>query len=189
MNLLDPDLFPYTRVNGSTFPAADDGLKNSTPPVSSPTYATAILDFVRANAPDTFDGQPVGFGQTFFSSITAQQAGTDNPGILGLFDLEVWGAPISRPQRDPNNGNFIYQRFQRGIMHYTAGQGTRGILLADYLKQIILGPSRAPALPGDLADQARGSKYFAQYCPGASGWLCRPGELPGTNLEFAFEQG
>ncbi len=190
VNLLDPEIFPYTRVNGSVFPGPDEGLKNATPRVFDPNYATAILDFVRANAPDSFANQPVQFGATFFNTVSPEQAGTDDPGILGLLALEVWGAPISRPQADPTNANFIYQRFQRGIMHFTAGQGTRGILLADYLKQILLGSERAGAnLPGDLREQAQGSRYFAQYCPGAERWLCRPAELPGTDLTFAFERG
>jgi hypothetical protein len=140
---------------------------------------------VRANAPDTFEGQPVGFTRTFFESISPQQAGTDNPGILGLFDLEVWGAPISPPRRDPTNAGFVYQRFQRGIMHFAAGQGTRGVLLADYLKAIL----RDRDLPADLREQALTSRFFAQYCPGAERWLCRPAELPSTDLTFAFEPG
>ena len=37
MNVLDPEIFPYTRVNGSIFPGPDDTLKNSTPRVSDPT--------------------------------------------------------------------------------------------------------------------------------------------------------
>jgi hypothetical protein len=185
LNLLDPELFSYTRVNGSVFPSPDEGLKNGTPRVADPAYSTAILDFVRANAPDTFEGQPVGFTRTFFESISPRQAGTDNPGVLGLFDLEVWGAPISAPRRDPSNANFVYQRFQRGIMHFAAGQGTRGILLADYLKAIL----RDRDLPADLREQALASRFFAQYCPGAERWLCRPTELPGTDLTFAFEQG
>jgi hypothetical protein len=194
MNVLDPEIFPYTRVNGSIFPGPDDALKNQTPAVGSPNYATAILDFVRANAPDTFQGQPTQFMTTFFNSVSPQQAGTNDPNLLGLFSLEIWGAPISRPQADPSNANFIYQRFQRGIMHYTAGQGTRGILLADYLKQIMLGPTLpggAPnqTLPPDLAQQAQGSKYFAQYCPGGTRWLCRPNDLTDTDLTFAFERG
>jgi hypothetical protein len=194
MNVLDPEIFPYTRVNGSIFPGPDDTLKSQTPQVGSSNYATAILDFVRANAPDNFQGQPTNFQTTFFNSVSPQQAGTDNPNLIGLFDLEIWGAPISRPQPDPSNANFIYQRFQRGIMHYTAGQGTRGILLADYLKQIILGPTLpggAPnqTLPPDLAQQAQGSKYFAQYCPGGTRWECRPNDLTDTDLTFAFERG
>jgi hypothetical protein len=194
MNVLDPEIFPYTRVNGSIFPGPDDNLKNATPKVSDPNYATAILAFVRDNAPDQFMGQQVNFGQTFLSSVTAAQANTSDPNLLGLFDLEIWGAPISQPAPDPSNANFIYQRFQRGIMHYTVGQGTRGILLADYVKQILYGstlPGGAPNqnLPADLAQQAQGSKYFGQYCPGATRWLCRPNALADSDLTFAFEQG
>ncbi len=194
MNVLDPEIFPYTRVNGSIFPGPDDTLKNSTPRVSDPNYGSAILQFVRDNAPDQFQGQPVNFGMTFFNSVSPQQANTTDQNIIGLLDLEIWGAPISKPAADPGNGNFIYQRFQRGIMHYTAGQGTRGILLADYVKQILLGPTLPggltnPTLPVDLAQQAQTSKYFSQYCPGGTRWLCRPAALSDSDLTFAFEQG
>ena len=92
------------------------------------------------------------------------------------------------PRRGPANVGFIYQRFQRGIMHYCAGVGTDSILLADYLKQIMLGPG-APNLPQDLQQQASGSRFFAQYCRGGTRWSCRPGDLPGSDLTFAFEQG
>jgi hypothetical protein len=195
MNVLDPEIFPYTRVNGSIFPAPDDVLKNATPRVSDANYGSAIVQFVRDNAPDQFMGQPVNFGQTFFNSVSPQQANTGDANLIGLFDLEIWGAPISKPAPDPSNSNFIYQRFQRGIMHYTAGQGTRGILLADYLKQIMIGstlPAGAgsnPNLPQDLQQQAQGSKYFGQYCPGGTRWLCRPNDLSNSDLTFAFEQG
>jgi hypothetical protein len=186
VNLLDPEIFPYTQVNGSTFPAPDPSLKALTPQVSDPNYATAILDFVRLNAPDTFNDRLVGFGRTFFGSVQPSRAGTSDPGILGLLDLEVWGVPISRPQPDPSNQNFIYQRFQRGIMHFDASTGaTRGILLADYLKSILTGQN----LPGDLRQQSQGSRLYVQYAPGAPLWLARPFDLPGTDLTFAFEQG
>jgi hypothetical protein len=182
MNLLDPDIFPYERVNGSMLPAPEAGMKNETPGVSSPNYGSDIVDFVRANAPDSFEGQTVAFSKTFFGLITAAIAGSDNP----LFNLEVWGAPISRPRRDPSNSNFVYQRFQRGVMHFDAGTGrTQGLLLADYLKAILRGRD----LPFDLAQAARGSKYFNQYCAGNTRWLCRPADLPATDLTFAFEPG
>ena len=186
VNVLDPEIFPYTQVNGSTFPAPDPSLKALTPQVGDPSYDTAILDFVRLNAPDTFNDRPVGFGRTFFSSVPPSRAGSSDPGILGLRDLEVWGVPISRPQSDPSNQNFIYQRFQRGIMHYDASTGaTRGILLADYLKSILTGQN----LPADLRQQAQFSRLYVQYAPGAPTWLARPWDLPGTDLTFAFEQG
>jgi hypothetical protein len=171
INSLDPEIFPYTRVNGSVFPSPDDQLKAQTPAVGSPEYAN-ILSFIQSVTPDQFNGQPVNFWQTF------QARG----------GLEVLGAPISRPQPDPSNNNFIYMRFQRVILHYRAGIGTEPLLLADYLKQIMLGPG-APNLPSDLQQQASGSRFFAQYCRGGTRWICRPGDLPGSDLTFAFEQG
>ncbi len=182
MNLLDPDIFPYNRVNGSSLPSADPALKAETPEVSSAGYGPEMLDFVRANAPDSFEGQSVAFSKTFFGLITVAIAGSDDP----LFNLEVWGAPISRARRDPGNANFIYQRFQRGVMHFDATTGrTQGLLLADYLKGILRGRD----LPADLALSARPSKYFDQYCPSSVRWVCRPVDLPATDLTFAFEQG
>jgi hypothetical protein len=171
INLLDPEIFPYTRVNGSVFPSPDDQLKAQTPAVGSPEYAN-IIPFIQMNTPDQFSGQPVNFWQTF------QARG----------GLEVLGAPISHPQPDPSNANFIYMRFQRVILHYRQGIGTEPLLLADYLKQIMLGPN-APNLPQDLQQQASSSRFYAQYCRGGTRWICRPDALPGTDLTFAFEQG
>ena len=169
INMLDPEIFPYTRVNGSTFPGPDPQLKDNTPQVASPSYSTDILSFVNANVPDNFGGQPVGFLEHFNST----------GGLI------IWGAPISSPAPDPANANFVYQRFQRGIMHYIAGTGTESILLADYLKAILMNQN----VPSDLADQSRESRYFNQYCPGQTAWLCRPNDLPATDLTFAFVQG
>jgi hypothetical protein len=169
INMLDPEIFPYTMVNGSTFPGPDENLKNNTPQVGSPTYGVDILNFVNQWVPDTFAGQPVNFLQHFNSTG----------------GLVIWGAPISQPAPDPANGNFIYQRFQRGIMHYIAGTGTESILLADYLKAILMGQN----VPADLQAQSRESRYYAQYCPGNPQWLCRPNDLPATDLTFAFVQG
>jgi hypothetical protein len=171
INLLDPDIFPYTRVNGSVFPSPDDQIKRQTPAVGTPEYAN-ILTFIQSVTPDTYNGQPVNYWQTF----------------MARGGLEVLGAPISPPQQDPSNSNFIYMRFQRVILHYRAGIGTEPLLLADYLKQVMLGPG-APNLPTDLQGQASTSRFFAQYCRGGTRWICRPGDLPGTDLTYAFEQG
>ena len=185
MNVLDADLFPYTRVNGSTFPAADPGVKQATPPVSDPSYSSKIIDFVHAVAPDDALGQPVRFGQKFFTTVSASVAGSSAPGIQALLDLEVWGAPISKPTADPKNKGFIYQRFQRGIMHYMADQQTtQTILVADYLKEIL---TNAQDLPADLRQEAQGSRLFGQYCPQQPNWVCRPKDLPATDLTGAFE--
>lgn len=169
INMLDPEIFPYTKVNGSTFPGPDTTLKNNTPQVGSPTYSVDILNFVQQNVPDTFNGQQVNFLQHFNATG----------------GLVIWGAPISQPAPDPSNGGFIYQRFQRGIMHFIAGTGTESILLADYLKAILM----AQNVPLDLQAQSQESRFWGQYCPGNAQWLCRPNNLPGTDLTFAFVQG
>jgi hypothetical protein len=59
LNLLDEGLLPYTTFNGSVVPAPDAQLKSRTPSAEAAGYGAAILDFVRANAPDTFEGEPV----------------------------------------------------------------------------------------------------------------------------------
>jgi hypothetical protein len=169
INMLDPEIFPYTQVNGSTFPAPDTTMKNNTPQVGSPTYSEDMNAFIQANVPDSALGQPVNFNQTFNS----------------LGGLTIWGAPISAPQADPGNANFIYQRFQRGIMHYVVGQGTQSILLADYLKAILMNKD----VPPDLAAQSRETRFFGQYSAGSTLWLSRPNDLPGTDLTFAFVNG
>ncbi len=186
LNLLDPGLLSFTRINGSTFPAADGRLAAAAPRPGQPNYGAAIVDFVRGNAPETFNGQPVRFFSTFSGSVTfadAFPAGRGDPNLLPLINLEIWGVPTSAPAVDPNNGNFIYQRFQRGIMHYDAGcRCTQGLLLADYLKALITGER----LPADLEQQARNSPFLRQYNPDAPQGLARPAALAGTDLRDAF---
>jgi hypothetical protein len=185
LNLLDAGLMPYTRINGSTFPAPDQTVIGSTPTPSDPTYATRIVQFVQEQAPNTFEGEAVNFGQTFSTTVTTQDAPDAPESLLPLFNLDIWGAPTSKPARDPSNGNFIYQRFQRGIMHFDKGCGcTQGLLLADYLKAVITGQN----LPTDLAGQVQTSKYYKQYAPGQPLSIARPGELPASDLTNAFDQ-
>jgi hypothetical protein len=184
LNLLDQGLMPYTRINGSTFPAPDPAVITATPPVSSPTYATDIQTFVQQQAPNTYDGQPVNFGTTFNNTVTSADAPDADPALLPGFNLQIWGAPTSAPAYEPANHNFIYQRFQRSIMHYDSTCGcTQGLLLADYLKSIITGQN----LPTDLDQQAQGSKYYRQYAPGRPMSVARPADLPNSDLTNAFE--
>jgi photosystem II stability/assembly factor-like uncharacterized protein len=187
VNLLDPGLLPYTSFNGAQMPGNDPAIVGAAPAPTSPSYGTAIIAFVRAQAPNTFEGKPVNFSATFDNSVTLATAypqGGGDPGLLPGLNLELWGVPTSRPTYDPNNRNFIYQRFQRGIMHYDAGCNcTNGILLADYLKAILTGRN----LPADLAEQAKASQFLRQYNPSKPGWLDRPEALSGTDLTGAFE--
>ena len=188
LNLLDPGLMPYTRMNSATFPGVDFELLKAAPPPGSPNYGAAILDYVKASAPNIFEAVPVSFHQTFLHTVTAYDAYPDGKGDLGLlpgYDLELWGVPTSPPAYDPKNRNFIYQRFQRGIMHHdAASKMTQGLLLADYLKAIITGAN----LPPDLEEQARSSSLYRQYDASKPQWVARPVDLPNTDLTMAFER-
>jgi hypothetical protein len=183
----DYGILPFTTFNFSVFPAADPALAAGAPnPYTDHDYATAITAFVRAVAPDTWDGLPVNFYRTFVQTVTLQDAypdGGGNPALLPLLNLEIWGAPISAPAYDPNNHAFVYQRFQRGIMHYDAGCNcTQGILMGDYLKAIMTGQD----LPADLAQEAATSPFFLLYDPNRPRWMRNPNALPYTDLTNAF---
>src|SRR5205085_3732838 len=97
--------------------------------------------WVRQVAPDTWDGQSVGFGAAFFGTVSCAQAfpqGDCHQELLPLMALELWGLPTSAPARDPANKNFVYQRFQRGVMHFDAASGaTHGLLLGDVFKSVL----------------------------------------------------
>ncbi len=190
MNILDEGLMPYTKVNGSTFPAPDPEIIKRAPTPDDPDYLDKALQFVRDVAPDELDGQPVSFSSTFFSSVRPEDAFPGGvpkgmEGLLPAFNLEIWGLPTSRPMYDSSNRGFIYQRFQRGIMHFDKACGcTQGLLLADYLKAIMTTRN----LPGDLAQQAKGSRLYGQWAPSQGGSLARPNDLPGSNLQGAFRR-
>ncbi|MFN8522438.1 MAG: hypothetical protein U0821_04955 [Chloroflexota bacterium] len=187
MNLLDPGLMPYNQINTSTFPAYDEQLAKQAPQVGSPGYDTRIVEFVRQNAPDTFNGAPVGFFSAFVNQVDLATAfpGGGNANLLPLLNLELAGSVTSRPMVDPRNGGFIYQRFQRVILHYDSSCGcTQPILLGDWFKTILTGQG----LPSDLAAQAQGSNFYLQYNNTSTNGLNRPLALPDTDLRFAFEQ-
>jgi hypothetical protein len=189
LNLLDPGLLPYTSFNNSTFPAADQALIATAPSPDSPDYAVQATAWLLANAPNVWHGLPVNFGKTFVSTVTLKDAypdGGGNPALLPLLNLELWGLPTSLPAFDPNNHNFVYQRFQRGIMHYDATcHCTQGILLADYLKALLMNRG----VPSDLAKEAANSPFLGQYDRATPGWVARADLLSGTDLTQAFEPG
>jgi hypothetical protein len=187
LNLLDPDLMPYTAINNSVFPGTDESLKAAAPNPGDPAYAERIVRFVRDHAPDVWDSQPVNFGQTVFNTVTCADAfpeGGCQEALVLLMNVEIWGAPISAPAADPNNAGFIYQRFQRGILHYDSTCGcTQGLLLGEYFKSLVTGRD----LPSDLDEQAGGSPYHRQYDQGRVQGVSRPGGLPRSNFKDAFE--
>ena len=95
----------------------------------------------------------------------------------------MWGLPTSLPTSDPLNPDFVYERFQRGIMHFSRATGlTQGLLVGDWLKRVMIGVD----LSRDMAAEARGSRLFAQYAPSRPLALDRPTDLPDTSLAQAF---
>ncbi len=189
MNLLDEGMMPYSRVNGSSFPMPEREFIANAPSPKDQQFDVNAIAFVTANVPDRWDEMDVNFLKAFLSTVTYEDAfpeGKEDRALVPLLNLELWGLPTSKPAYDPNNRNFVYQRFQRGILHYDSTTGTtQGLLLADHLKAIVTGLS----LPPDLETQATGSRFYRQFDPTKPGHLARPTELPGTNLTDAFKGG
>ena len=83
-----------------------------------------------------------------------------------LLDVQEWRwhrrrgvCPTSSPKADPNNPNFVYQRFQNGILFYDASSGTTAALpLGDYLKTQLT--SDSPLLKVAAATQTDLSEAF-----------------------------
>ena len=129
-------------------------------------YSTRTMEFVRATVPQSWHGKPV----QFFATLTGN--GPD-----------LWGMPTSAPAPDPRNPDFVYQRFQNGILMYDAVNGTTAALpLGEYLKDVLTGQN----LPADLAEASSGSPLLGQYAPSQPLSLLRPTALIGTDLSDAF---
>ena len=188
LNILDRGLLEYNVANGATFPSFDPALVGTAPPPGSANYQTALLDWIKQNVPDVWEGVNVNFYEVFLNTVKYEDAypeGDGNPSWMPGINLEMWGAVTSRPAADPNNSDFIYLRLQRGIMHYDKSSGqTQGLLLGDHLKSVITGQN----LPGDLEQKARRSALYRQYDNSKPNGVARPGQLPNTNLKDAFEK-
>jgi hypothetical protein len=185
-NILSSDILPITHIDGLSLPAEDPDILAAAPDPAAPDYATQALAFIEVYVPDSWNGLPVNFQQTFLNTVTCADAfGGDecDPSALPGYDLQMWGLPTSLPQSDPLNSDFVYQRFQRGIMHFSAVSGlTQGLLLGDWLKRVMIGVDLSP----DLNREVRQSRFFAQYAPSRPLALDRASDLPDTSLAQAF---
>ncbi|MBV9135226.1 MAG: hypothetical protein JO318_21135, partial [Chloroflexi bacterium] len=94
-------------LDGLTVPPADPALVFVAPTPDQPNYSARLDAFLQATVPDTWNGQPVAFLST-----------------LNDTGVDVLGLPTSQPAADPNNPNFIYQRFQNGVLFYNATDDT-----------------------------------------------------------------
>jgi hypothetical protein len=104
-------VFAAGPLDGLTIPAADPALAFIAPTPDQPNYSARLDAFLSATVPDQFNGQPVAFLSTL------NDTGVD---ILGL--------PTSAPKADPNNPQFIYQRFQNGVLFYNGAEGSTNVI-------------------------------------------------------------
>jgi hypothetical protein len=189
LNLLDPNVMPFNTMNGATFPKSDPAMTSGVPQPGSPGYDTAVVEFIKSRAPESWNGLNTNFLTTFNESVRVEDAfpqGGGSDGMLFGFNIEMWGLPTSAPAADPTNFNFAYLRFQRGIMHFSKDSGvTQGLLIGDYFKAILTGRN----LPPDLDQQSNQSMFYKQYLRGAPQSLAKPSLLPNTDLTDAFEAG
>jgi hypothetical protein len=117
MQLTDPGLLPYTSLGGLTVPATNPATAFVAPTPDQANYTACLPVVVQAIVTEPF-----------LSAYTAS-GGT-----------AVWELPTSSPTADPHNPNFIYQRFQTGILFYDASAGTTQALpLGEYLKDVLTG--------------------------------------------------
>jgi hypothetical protein len=76
----------------------------------------------------------------------------------------VWGLPKSFAIPDPNNPNFLYQRFENGILFYDSTSGIAAPLpLGRYFKAILSKQN----MPADLAAEAATSPFLGLAPPDA----------------------
>ena len=138
--------------------------------------------------PDEWEGMQVNFLSTFLNTVSCADAFGPDPAacddsLLPVYALEIWGLPTSLPTPDPVNPEFVYQRFQRGILHYSRVTGlTQGLLVGDWFKRVLIGLNLSP----DIGADVRGSRFFGQYAPTRPLGLSRPTDLPDTSLAQAF---
>ena len=186
MPLLDIGAVPSLRAGGRSLPPADQQVAAAAAAPGEPDYAGRAQAFIRANAPDQWEGLPVGFYAAFLATVTFQDAfpdGSGDPALLPGFAQEVWGLPVSRPTRDPGNPDLVYLRWERGVMEYDRRVGgVRVVPLGALFKAVLTGED----LPDDLATEAQGSRFFRQLDPLRLNGVARPFDLPETVLLGAF---
>lgn len=177
---------PSLLIGGRTLPTLDQQLIAGGPSPLSPDYAAESQAFIQANVPDQWEGVRVGFYSEFLATVTFQDAfpdGVGNADLLPGFAQEVWGLPVSRPTRDPNNPDLVYLRWERGVMQYDRRTGQ---VQAGHLGEVFKAVLAGEGLPGDLAVTAQGSPFYRQFDPMSFSGVARPVELPETTLQGAF---
>jgi hypothetical protein len=98
-------------LDGLTIPSVDPAIAFVAPTPDQPNYDARLQAFLSITVPDEWNGMPV----QFLSTLNA--TGVDQIGL-----------PVSAPKADPNNPQFIYQRFQNVVLFYNATDDTTQVL-------------------------------------------------------------
>jgi hypothetical protein len=98
-------------LDGLTIPPADPAIAFVAPTPDQPNYDARLQAFLDITVPDMWNGMPVQFLST-----------------LNDTGVDVVGLPTSAPSADPNNPNFIYQRFQKAVLFYNATDDSTQVL-------------------------------------------------------------
>lgn len=189
LNLLEGDRVPVALVAGPGL-SADSTLMAHLPSVGTPGYRELASAYVDATAPDTLNGLPTSFARTYRSTARCSDvsgvAACDD-GVLFDTAADLWGLPVSSPSPDPQNPDFVYLRFQRGVMVYSRAAGATGWLqLGELFKQILQGNPLPPEMLRQITSSAASARFYAQYDPLSANGVARPDELPATSLAEAF---
>jgi len=186
VNLIDDGAIPARGPAGQALPLTDPSLIQAAPVPGSPDYAARAQAFVKDNAPDQWDGKPVGFYKAFLDTVHFDEAfpgGQGDRNLLPGMALEVWGVPVSRPTRDSQNADVIYLRWERGVMVWNAASGTvEAVPLGEVFKAVLTGNGLTP----EIAADANGSRFLRELDASAQNGVARPGDLPDSILANAF---
>lgn len=188
MNLFAMGAIPFRNIGGRIIPEVDQSLVAGAPVPGTPEYGARVQQFIQANAPDRWEGMPVGFYQAFLGTVRYEDAFPNggNRSLLPGFSQEIWGLPVSRPVRDAQNPDVVLLRWERGVMVWSRETGAvTTIGLGEAFKSVLTGQELGP----ERQAAAAGSQFLLQLSPTSPGGVARPGDLPGTVLTTAFKQG
>ena len=128
--LTQAGFLPFKGFDGLTVPVEDPAVSFVAPNPDQPNYAARLGAYLSA---------------------------TVSPRVASAYAADVWGLPTSNLKADPNNPNFVYQRFQNGILMADLSTGSVGPLaMGSYLKAVLTGQN----LPADLASEAASSTLY-----------------------------
>ena len=189
LSVLQGDLLSLTSIAGPGM-LPDPILLARVPDPTLPRYHQLASTYLDSAAPDTWNGKSVQFDSRFRSAVRCSDiASVAACDAATAFDAatDLWGLPIGDPFADPRNPNYVYLRFQRGVMVYSSAAGdTQWLLLGNLFKQILSGTGLSGDALTQIAATPNLARFYAQYDPLALNSVARPGEVPGTSLAGAF---